>query len=287
MRIRIAAPAKLNLGIEVVGRRPDGLHDLVSIMVNIDLSDVLTLAPGNGCDISGTYGGDIDADVELSMRALRALEAQSGRRLGMGLTIEKSIPVGGGLGGGSADAAAVLRCAPALGLDIAPDRLADVALQLGADVPFQLLGGAALATGAGERLEQLALEETWLAVGFPGLSVSTAKVFGELRPDEWGTGKAVEVAARAIRAGIGAAAVARLPNDLFAPATRLYPGLEQLVSALRKRGWDPRLTGTGSSLFQVCWEKSEAEALAVKAWDVGMRAWAVHTIPPPAPPPRP
>jgi 4-diphosphocytidyl-2-C-methyl-D-erythritol kinase len=285
MTIRMEAPAKLNLGLEVVGRRPDGLHDLASIMVNIDLADFVTLDQGRGLEIGGTYAREINPAVELASRALRALEGQAGRQLGRALTIEKRIPVGSGLGGGSADAAAVLRAAPALGVATTPARLRQIALQLGADVPFQFLGGAALVTGAGEHLEQLELEETWLAVGFAGLSVSTAKVFGELRADEWGTGKAVVKAARAIRAGIGAAAVARLPNDLLAPATRVYPELESLVAALRKRGWDPRLTGTGSALFQVCWEKSEAEALAVKAWDVGMRAWAVHTVPPTPPPP--
>ena len=283
MSLVLSAPAKLNLGLEVLGKRADGLHDLASIMVNIDLADEVTLVPGDGLAMTGTYAVPINADVELASRALRALEREAGRSLGLGLAIAKRIPVGGGLGGGSADAAAVLRAASAVGVDVPPGRLAEIALELGADVPFQLLGGAALATGVGQRLEQLELEETWLAVAFAGLQVSTAAVFGELRADEWGSGKAVETAALAIRAGVGAAAVARLPNTLLAPAMRLYPELEGLVSSLRKWGWDPRLTGTGSALFQVCWQKSEAEALCVRAWDVGMRAWAVRTIPPPTP----
>jgi 4-diphosphocytidyl-2-C-methyl-D-erythritol kinase len=284
MTLLVRAPAKLNLGLEVLGKRPDGLHDLVSIMVNIDLADDVVLLAGAGTELTGAYREAVDPGAELASRALRALEAEAGRALGLGVRIEKRIPVGGGLGGGSADAAAVLRAAGAIGVDVAPSRLAEIAVGLGADVPFQLLGGAALATGVGERLAQLELEQTWLAVGWPGLAISTARVFGELRPDEWGTGKAVEAAARAIRAGVGAAAVARLPNDLLGPATRLYPELATLVANLRKRGWDPRMTGTGSSVFQVCWERSEAEALCVKAWDVGMRAWAVPTIPAPPPP---
>ena len=284
MTLVISAPAKLNLGLEVVGRRPDGLHELVSIMVNVGLADEVTVVEGQGTELSGTYAAAVNPDDELGWGALKALEAEAGRPLGLGLRVEKRIPVGGGLGGGSADAAAVLRAAPAMGVEVAPERLAEIAQGLGADVPFQLLGGAALAMGTGERLEPLELEQTWLAVGFAGIPISTARVFGELRPDEWGTGKAVEAAARAIRAGIGAPAVARLPNDLLAPASRLYPELESLLATLRKRGWDPRLTGTGSSVFQVCWEKSEAEALCIRAWDVGMRAWAVPTIPAPMPP---
>lgn len=283
MNLALRAPAKLNLGLEVLGKRPDDLHDLASLMVNIDLADEVSLFTGGGLDITGPYAQSIQPEVELASRALRALEGEAGRPLGLGLSITKRIPVGGGLAGGSADAAAVLRAAPALGVDVPPDRMAQIALELGADVPFQLMGGAALATGAGERLEQLDLEETWLAVGFAGLQVSTRAVFAELRTDEWGTGKAVETAARAIRARVGAAAVARLPNNLLAPAERLYPELGVLIASLRTRGWDPHLTGTGSALFQVCWDKSEAEALCVRAWDIGMRAWAVRTIGPSAP----
>ncbi len=282
MRLTVAAPAKLNLGLEVVGRRADGLHQLVSIMANVDLADQVTLADGEGVSLGGNYGQSVDPGRELASRALAALEVEAGRPLGLGVAIDKRIPVGAGLGGGSADAAAVLRSAAAIGVDVAPTRLGQVALELGADVPFQLLGGAALATGVGEQLEPLDLEETWLAVGFAGLELSTAAVFAALREDEWGNGKAVEAAARAIRAGVGAAAVARLPNNLLGPATRLNPELEGLIASLRRQGWDPRLTGTGSALFQVCWTRDEAEALCVRAWDLGMRAWALRTIPSPA-----
>ena len=284
MKLTLAAPAKLNVGLEVVGRRPSGLHELASIMVNVELADEVTLSSGDGLEVTGTYARELEPTEDLASRALRALEREAGRPLGLAVAIEKRIPIGAGLGGGSADAAAVLRAAPALGVELGPERLRELALDLGADVPFQLMGGAALATGVGEKLEPLELEETWFAVGFANLPVSTAAVFAELREDEWGSGRAVETAARAIRAGVGAAAVARLPNDLLAPATRLYPDLEALVSSLRKRGWEPRLTGTGSALFQVCWERAEAEHLCVKAWDTGMRAWALRSIPAPTPP---
>ncbi|MDQ6748323.1 MAG: 4-(cytidine 5'-diphospho)-2-C-methyl-D-erythritol kinase [Candidatus Dormibacteraeota bacterium] len=278
--LAIVAPAKLNLGLEVVGRRPDGLHELVSIMVNVDLADDVRITTQPGLELTGPYAGDAPADPgqELASRALRALQARSSTVPEHGLSIVKRIPVGAGLGGGSADAAAVLRAGSALGVDLAATDLLAIALELGADVPFQLQGGAALVRGVGEQLETLPVPELWAAVVFPGIAVSTAAVFAELKESEWGTGKMIEAAARFLADGGGAGALARLPNSLMAPALRLHPGLAEHVAALRQKGWDPHLTGTGSALYQVCFDRSEAESLAVRTWDMGLRAWAVRAI---------
>jgi 4-diphosphocytidyl-2-C-methyl-D-erythritol kinase len=284
--IAISAPAKLNLGLEVVGRRPDGLHELVSIMVNIDIADRLVLAAGSGLEVTGPYAGGAPSDParEIASRALAALAVEAGRPIDMRLAIDKRIPAGAGLGGGSGDAAAVLRAAPALGVEVAPDRLVQVAMNLGADVPFQLTGGAALVRGAGEQVEALPVPDLWVAVVFPAIALSTAAVFAELQADEWGDGKVLEATARFLRDGGGPGALSRLPNSLLAPATRVCPELAEVIAVLRRRGWDPRLTGTGSALFQVCFDRGEAEALAVKTWDIGLRAWAVQAVPaPPAP----
>lgn len=288
MTLTLTAPAKLNLGLEVAGRRDDGLHELVSIMVNIDLADELELSPGSGLTVAGPYaaGTPRDREREIASRALAALGSAAGRDLGLGVAIDKRIPVGAGLGGGSGDAAAVLRAAAALGVDLDADRVAGLAMTLGADVPFQLQGGAALVRGAGERVEPLPVPELWAAVVFPGIRVSTAAVFGELRADEWSGGGVIEAAARFLRDGGGAGALSRLPNNLLAPATRVYPELVEVIASLRGLGWEPRLTGTGSALFQVCIDRAEAESLTVRTWDQGLRAWAVRAIPaPPAPPP--
>ncbi|MFN2465274.1 MAG: 4-(cytidine 5'-diphospho)-2-C-methyl-D-erythritol kinase [Candidatus Dormibacteria bacterium] len=280
--VTVRAPAKLNLGLEVLGRRDDGYHELVSIMVNVDLADEVTLTTAPGLAISGPYASDapVDPGEELASRTLRALEARTGRPLGYGLAIDKRIPVGAGLGGGSADAAAVLRAAPAMGVELSDDERMALALELGADVPFQAVGGAAIVRGAGERVQPLPVPELWAAVVFPGVRVSTAAVFAELREDEWGTGKVIEAAGRFVADGGGAGALTRLPNSLLAPATRLYPQLAVHVAELRQKGWEPRLTGTGGALFQVCFDRSEAETLAVRTWDLGLRAWAVRAIDP-------
>jgi 4-diphosphocytidyl-2-C-methyl-D-erythritol kinase len=286
--LRLTAPAKLNLGLEVVGRRDDGLHQLVSIMVNIDLADEVVLSPGSGLSLDGPYAtaAPVDPAREITSRALAVLGSVAGGDLGLGVAINKRIPVGAGLGGGSGDAAAVLRAARALGVDVAADRLASLAMMLGADVPFQLRGGAGLVRGAGERVESLPVPELWAAVVFPDIQVSTSAVFGELRADEWSGGTVTEAAARLLRAGGGAGALSRLPNNLLAPATRVCPQLAEVIATLRKHGWDPRLTGTGSALFQVCFDRAEAESLTVNTWDLGLRAWAVRAIPaPPAPAP--
>jgi 4-diphosphocytidyl-2-C-methyl-D-erythritol kinase len=276
----LRAAAKVNLGLEVVGRRNDGLHRLVSILVNVDLQDEITLSPGKGLEVSGPYAPEppLRPADELTCRALRVLEAESGQSLGLRVSVDKRIPVGAGLGGGSADAAAVLRASRALGVEVASTRLVELALELGADVPFQLTGGAALVSGVGEELEALPLPDAWLALAFPGISISTAAVFTELDPGEWGDGRVTTAAARFLRDGGGPGALTRLPNSLLAPALRLYPALGEAISALRRAGWDPRMSGSGSTLFQVCFDRSEAEALAVRTWDLGLRAWAVPVI---------
>jgi len=285
MSLTLRAPAKVNLGLEVTGRRPDGYHELRSILVNVDIVDTLVLEPGEGTSVGGDAAtGAIAPDRELASRALRGLEALAGRGLGLGLRLRKLIPVGAGLGGGSADAAAVLRAAPRLGVDANPERLAALALELGADVPFQLSGGAALVGGAGEAIEPLPYREMWLALAFGRVHVSTAAVFAELRPEEWSSGEVVAAAADHWRHDSPAlrSALDELPNTLWAPASRLHVGvLEDQAVALEEGGWVPRLTGSGSAMYQVCRNRAEARRLALSASTLGFQTWACRTLPAP------
>ncbi len=197
MKLKLSAPAKVNLGLEVTGRRPDGYHELRSILVNVDVVDLLVIEPGQGTVLSGDGlpSESIRPERELATRALRALEAVAGRGLGVGLRLRKQIPLGAGLGGGSADAAAVLRAASTLGLELRPGHLRELALDPGADVPFQLAGGAALVGGIGELVEALPYREMWMAIAFGRVHVGTAAVFEELRVDEWTSGEIIEAAA--------------------------------------------------------------------------------------------
>jgi 4-diphosphocytidyl-2-C-methyl-D-erythritol kinase len=285
MSLTLRAAAKVNLGLEVTGRRPDGYHELRSIMVNVDIFDTLVIDPGEGTTVGGEAAtGAIAADRELASLALRALETLAGRRLGMGLRLRKLIPLGAGLGGGSGDAAAVLRAAPRLGVEADSQRLAQLALELGADVPFQLAGGAALVGGVGELIEPLPYREIWLALAFGRVHVSTAAVFGELRPDEWSSGQGSVTASDAWRDGSPGLLeiLGELPNSLWAPASRVHAGvLADQAAALELGGWVPRLTGSGGAMYQLCRDQAEARRLALSASTLGFMAWACRTLPAP------
>jgi 4-diphosphocytidyl-2-C-methyl-D-erythritol kinase len=242
--------------------------------------------PGTGTSVIGdeATAEARDSSQELATRALQRLEAIAGQSLGLGITLRKQIPAGAGLGGGSGDAAAVLRAAPLLGVSVGPQRLHQIALDLGADVPFQLLGGAALVGGVGEVVEPLPYRELCLAVAFGRLHCSTAEVFGELRGNERSSGGDVEAAAAAWRRDDPSLldTLEGLPNALWAPATRRYPGaLEGIVGALEEGGWRPRLTGSGSAMYQVCSDEVEARRLALSASTLGFKAWSCKTVAPP------
>ena len=165
--VRVAAPAKLTLSLRVTGVRPDGYHLLDSEMVTVDLADTLAIRPGDGLEVVGAIGGSVPADdTNLVRRALQALGRTAAVR------VDKRIPAGAGLGGGSADAAAVLRWAGCDDLELAA--------RLGGDVPFCLVGGRARVRGVGEVVEPLPLAGVGGAVFTlltPPLGVSTAEVY--------------------------------------------------------------------------------------------------------------
>jgi 4-diphosphocytidyl-2-C-methyl-D-erythritol kinase len=240
-RVRVLAPAKLTLSLEVTGVRPDGYHDLRAEMVALDLADELEFdEQGTGLSVvaqPGSRGGELGAglglgaiasgipgDENLLLRALRA----AGRTAGVRLT--KRIPVGGGLGGGSADAAAVLRWAGHT--DLA------VAAELGADVPFCLLGGRALVEGIGERVTPLPYQRREFLLLVPPFGVDTAVVYRA-----WDAGERVGERSGSAQSGGGA-------NDLTAAALAVEPRLSDWRDAFGALiGREPRLAGSGSTWF--------------------------------------
>ncbi|MGH2402771.1 MAG: 4-(cytidine 5'-diphospho)-2-C-methyl-D-erythritol kinase [Candidatus Limnocylindria bacterium] len=256
--LRLDAPAKLNLTLSVVGRRPDGHHLLDGIFVLLELADRLLLMPGcSGLRVEGEGAGDLPLDeTNLALRGLRA---------GLGgapelacLAVEKRIPVAAGLGGGSSDAAAAWRLGTTWrGLDdAASDEDLTSLAGIGADVPFfaaQL--PAARVTGIGERIEPVAPEPRHVVLAHPPFGISTAAVFAELRPDEWG----------------------RLPNDLLAPARRLRPELDDLFSAMAKAGGQPRLTGSGPTIFSLTDDPEQAVGIATQLRESGIRSTVTRT----------
>lgn len=254
MRYRVLAPAKVNLTLRVLARRPDGFHELSSLFAPISLADRLHVTVG-GRRIRVRVPGrpELETADNLCAKAARAFAAETGLPAGVDVVLEKRIPVAAGLGGGSTDAAAVLRClARAHGLRGGDPRIARAALAVGSDVPFFLRAVPALARGRGELLGPApALPDLHLVVVKPPFGVSAGEAYRTLASLR----AAGELPAGRDRpppaAFPDAAAVARaLHNDLEAAVVRLHPELEDLRSRLRKAGARGVLmSGSGSCVF--------------------------------------
>lgn len=234
------APAKLNLMLRVVGRREDGYHLLQTVIRFIDYGDTLSFRVREDGVIArtGEMTG-IPADTDLAVRAARRLQAVTGTRLGADIAIDKRIPVGGGLGGGSSDAATALLALNHLwgtGLDRA--RLADLGLELGADVPVFVRGENALAEGIGERLTPIAVPPAWYLVLVPPVGVPTARIFAhsELKRDS----KPIKITA--FSPGLAG-------NDLEPVVCRVYPEVGRYLDWLQRAAPAAWVTGSGACVF--------------------------------------
>jgi 4-diphosphocytidyl-2-C-methyl-D-erythritol kinase len=252
-RRRWPAPAKLNLALHIVGRRADGYHLLQTVFRLIDLVDWIEFAPreDSAIRLAAPLPG-VPEEADLTVRAARLLQAVGGVRAGVTIRVAKSIPVGGGLGGGSSDAATTLIALAELwGTGLSRARLAELAVQLGADVPFFTLGRNAFGEGIGERLTALDLPPAWYAVITPQVSVSTREIFNsaELTRD------AKPLTMQAFFAGPGR-------NDLEPVVCRRFPQVARALEWLKRHG-DARLSGSGASVFAAY--ATEAEARAVVA----------------------
>jgi len=245
------APAKLNLLLRIVGRRPDGYHLLQTVFQFIDLMDDLYFSPRSGGRIQrlNEVPGVTEAD-DLVMRAARLLQREAGCALGADVRVKKRIPMGGGLGGGSSDAATTLVALNHLwgcGLDKA--HLMRLGLQLGADVPIFIHGCAAWAEGVGEEFRQIKPAMPVYLLLVPPVHVDTGRVF---RDPEL-TRNSHRITIRDFLAG-------EQGNDCLAVVLKHYPLVRQVFDWLNDKA-DARMTGTGACLFVPCASRSEAEAL--------------------------
>jgi len=241
----LAAPAKLNLFLHVVGRRPDGYHLLQSIFVLVDWADTLHVERrDDGALRRHDLGVTLPAD-DLCLRAARALQSATGCTWGADISIAKHIPSGAGMGGGSSDAATTLLALNRLwGLNLPRARLLALALTLGADVPFFIGGDNAFVEGIGERLTPITLPPMWVAVVKPPSSLSTQAIF--THPS------LVRSTGPAILSGslVEDCAAGRFGhNDLQPPAEDLCPEVGQAVRWLERRFGNARMTGSGSAVF--------------------------------------
>ena len=254
---RWPAPAKLNLFLHVTGRRADGYHELQTLFQLIDLTDTIAIRVREDGAIERPQGPkDVPAESDLAVRAARALKAASGTRLGADLRVLKRIPQGGGLGGGSSDAATTLLALNELwSCGLARPELAALGGKLGADVPVFIGGFSAWGEGIGERLTPVELPEQWYLIIHPGCAVSTREVFQS--PEL--TRNSPLITIRALFESGGR-------NDCEPVVRRLSPEVGEALDWLGRFA-PARLTGTGSCVFAAFESAIEAERLAARVPD--------------------
>lgn len=264
---RWPAPAKLNLFLHVVGRRADGYHQLQTVFRLIGRADYLRFAPrADGELVLTTPLPGVAPETDLTLRAARLLQQETGCRQGAAIALEKYLPMGGGLGGGSSDAATVLLALNHLWqLGLSRQRLQEIGLSLGADVPVFVAGHNAFAEGVGEALLPISLPEAWYVVLEPGVMVPTAAIFGapELRRDT------PVMAAESWRPGIGG-------NDLEAVAVARFPAVAAALAVLQKFG-EARMSGSGACVFVEFSDRDSALA-ALGGLPAGSRAWLAQGL---------
>jgi len=236
----VAAPAKVNLFLHVLGRRPDGYHRLESLFALIDLADTirLTRMPDDVVVRTREIAGVPEED-DLAIRAARALKAATGTREGVAIAVEKRIPQGGGLGGGSSDAASVLLALNRLWrLALPRGELARIGEALGADVPFFVHGEHAFVQGTGEIVTPVTLPRTWIALALPPVAVRTADIFAA----EDLTRSTPSAKMNVFSEGYGR-------NDLAPVVASRFPAVAAAMAALASASPHARMTGSGACVF--------------------------------------
>jgi 4-diphosphocytidyl-2-C-methyl-D-erythritol kinase len=276
----IKAPAKINLTLEVLGKRPDGFHEIRSVLQAIDLYDALYIQPGQGisfkCDNSAWL-----AEKSLLSRVLRLLQSYSGS--GVDIKIEKHIPILSGLGGDSSDAAAFLKGLNELWqLMLSDEKLRELAAKLGSDVPFFIKGGTALAGGRGEMLKPLPPRlKLWFVLVFPDIQIEpgkTAKMYASLQPQNFTNGAATTKLATALVKGT-VFEPSLLFNIFEKVAYDVFKGLSDYKYYMRNLGaTNIHVAGSGPTLFSIFKEKSKADELCQRCKTQGMKSYLATTL---------
>jgi 4-diphosphocytidyl-2-C-methyl-D-erythritol kinase len=264
--VAVAAPAKINLGLEILGRRDDGYHEIRTVMAAIGLYDSLsfTLVPGRtGTEIRGTR--EIPQRDNLIQKAIEAFGEETGTSCGFHVEVEKRIPSPGGLGGASSDAAVTLLALNAIhGAALSSERMTALAARLGSDVPFFLGSPVAIASGTGTELEPLPSLTGFVVLVVPKLSLpaKTARLYASLTPDDFTTGASIQRAADMIRGG-------RLPapellrNAFGRPLYDQQPPLRDLATLMRDAGAPHiALSGAGPAHYSLFASEEEARHFA-------------------------
>ncbi|MHC4592694.1 MAG: 4-(cytidine 5'-diphospho)-2-C-methyl-D-erythritol kinase [Planctomycetota bacterium] len=287
--LEVRAPAKINLYLEVLGQRPDGFHEIRTVMQAVSLCDELSFsARGDGQVVLSCSSPDLPLDDRnLVVRAARLLKGRYGTEQGASVELHKRIPVGGGLGGGSADCAVTLLALNRLwGLGVPLDELTETATELGSDVPFFLWGGTALCEGRGERVSPLpCLQPMHYVLVMPPYSVATGQVYSAAETALTGWTGGGNNVVEALRDGDAELLGDALRNDLQAAALALHEGLQEVFDRLEEMGAAHGgegllLSGSGAAFLLVVPGEEEARRAAdALASRLGVACAAVHSLP--------
>ncbi len=263
--MQAVAPAKINLSLHVHGKRADGYHALESLVAFTQFGDVLSVTAADQLSLttSGEFANHAgDLEHNLVMRAARALQHETGTTLGAAMTLQKNIPVGAGLGGGSSDAATALQMLRALwGVAVPDGRLYAIAASLGADVPMCLVGKPLIATGRGEEIQLLdyALPPLWVVLVYPHIALPTASVFGAYTaPDTL-----PKIGWQTLGAASILPALAQSKNSLQRAAISQCAPVGEILIALETAVQQPdlvRMSGSGSCCFALFDDAARAHA---------------------------
>jgi 4-diphosphocytidyl-2-C-methyl-D-erythritol kinase len=282
--LTLTAAGKVNLALEILGKRADGYHELATVMQTIDLADRLVLEDADELALT-TTSPDVPADGgNLALRAAAALREAAKVDRGVRVRLDKRIPVAAGLGGGSSDAAAVLLGLNRLwGLRWPRARLAEVAETLGMDVPFFLTGGVALGTGRGERVTAVQGAPLALVLVNPGEPLSTAAVYGRVAPAMYSDGTHTRTMVEALRTRKPSRVAASLYNGLEAAAAGIRPDLARMRAALAAAGaLGTVMSGSGPTVFGVARSFEQARQIRARLARASWGCWAVRTVGGPA-----
>ena len=278
----VEANAKVNFTLEVFGKRADGYHALRSVVMPISFPDTLDIEVSDDGSITSDTGYDDDLCVKAA-RVLRSQISDFRSQIGARIHVMKRIPAGGGLGGGSADAAAVLRALNEIWkTGLSREELAEIGAQVGSDVPALVMGGPVVMTGRGEKvapIEQSKNRTIHLVLVNPGVCSSTKEVYAacEARPldGENATMKMVE----ALETGDVREIAAALMNDLQAPAVKQHPEIADALVSLKTAGVvGAMMSGSGSSVFGLVENEVEARRISSEMNARGYKAWPVQTL---------
>ena len=281
-QVKIMAYAKVNLTLEVIGKREDGYHNVATILQTVDLGDTVVIDEADGLAVECDEP-DLSGESNLAWKAAAALAERVGIVPRVHIRIEKGIPVASGLGGGSADAAATLVGLNRLwGLGLSGEELAGVAAGLGSDVPFLLKGGTALGTGRGDEitpLPQLPVSEMLLVVPAESIEAKTPTMYRALRPGDFSDGSRT----RAIAGGLAGRTLtsADCCNAFERAAREIFPGLAGVWNRVAEvTQHPPRLSGAGPAMYVMPSWENERIRVAESLQGSGAAAYLVRTISP-------